>query len=92
MYDVDMTRSSIFKSGKSQAVRLPKAVALPGHVKKVDIIVQGDARLIVPAGGSWKAFFDSSRLDEDFLDDRRQSVPQQRNGLTIPAAGRVTAE
>ena len=79
MYDVDMTRSSIFKSGKFQAVRLPKSVALSKRVKTVDNITQGDARLIVPAGGSWKAFFDGPRLDEDFLEDRKQPVPQQRN-------------
>ena len=81
MYGWDMTRSTIFKSNKSQAVRLPKAVALPEHVKKIDIIVQGNARLFVPAGGSWATFFDSLRLDVDFLEDRQQSLPQTRDGL-----------
>ena len=74
-----MTQSTVFKSNKSQAVRLPKAVALPEHVKKVDIITQGNARLIVPAGGSWAVFFDGLRLDEDFLEDRHQSLPQTRD-------------
>ena len=74
-----MTQSTVFKSNKSQAVRLPKAVALPEHVKKVDIIAQGSARLIIPAGGSWEAFFDGPRLDNDFLDDRRQVPPQTRD-------------
>ena len=87
-----MTQSTVFKSNKSQAVRLPKAVALPDHVKKVDIIRQGNARVILPAGGSWKAHFDGPRLDEDFLEDRIKSVPQQRNGLTIRTAGPVAAE
>ena len=74
-----MTQSTIFRTNKTQAVRLPKAVALPEHVKRVEIIKQGAARVILPAGGSWQAFFDGPRLDEDFLGDRRQPLPQRRN-------------
>ena len=74
-----MTQSSVFKSNKSQAVRLPKAVAFPDHVKRVDIIRQGSGRLIVPAGESWDAFFAGPRLDEDFLSPRNQPAPQERD-------------
>jgi antitoxin VapB len=74
-----MTQSTIFKSNKSQAVRLPKPVALPDHVKRVDVLVQGNARLIVPAGGSWKAFFEGPRVDEDFLSGRVHLPPQTRD-------------
>jgi len=49
-----MERASVFRSNKSQAVRLPKPVALPDSVKKVDIIPLGCGRLIVPAGAAWK--------------------------------------
>ncbi|MGH6854071.1 MAG: type II toxin-antitoxin system VapB family antitoxin [Aestuariivirga sp.] len=73
-----MTQSSVFKSNKSQAVRLPKAVALPEHVKRVEIIRQGAARMILPAGGSWAEFFAGPRLDADFLSDRMQLPPQRR--------------
>ena len=76
-----MSQSTVFKSNKSQAVRLPKAVALPEHVKRVDIIKQGSGRLVVPAGGSWDAFFDGPRLDDDFLTDRAQPAPQRRNAI-----------
>jgi len=51
-------QASVFKSNKSQAVRLPKPVALPDSVKKVDSIPLGTARLIVPAGTAWDAWFD----------------------------------
>ena len=74
-----MTQSTVFKSNKTQAVRLPKAVALPDHVKTVEIIKQGNTRLILPAGGSWQAFFDGPRLDDDFLSHRRQPPPQPRD-------------
>lgn len=77
-YTFDMTQSSVFKSNKSQAIRLPKPVALPEHVKRVEVIPQGAGRLIVPAGGSWEAFFAGPRIDEDFLSERRQPHPQVR--------------
>ena len=76
-----MSQSTVFKSNKSQAVRLPKAVALPEHVKRVEILKQGSARLVIPAGGSWGAFFAGPRLDEDFLSDRAQPAPQRRDTL-----------
>lgn len=52
-----MARSTVFMNNKSQAVRLPKPVALPDDVKKVDIVKVGRARLITPAGESWDAWF-----------------------------------
>lgn len=74
-----MSTSTVFKSNKTQAVRLPKAVALPEHVKKVEIITQGSARLILPAGGTWADFFAGPRLDDDFLNARNQPLPQRRD-------------
>jgi antitoxin VapB len=74
-----MSRSTVFKSNKTQAVRLPKAVALPEHVKKVEIIAQGNARVILPAGGTWTDFFAGPRLDDDFLAQRSQPLPQRRD-------------
>ena len=74
-----MSHSTVFKSNKTQAVRLPKAVALPDHVKKVEIIAQGNARLILPAGGTWPAFFAGPRIDDDFLSGRNQPLPQRRD-------------
>ncbi|HUR43396.1 MAG TPA: type II toxin-antitoxin system VapB family antitoxin [Aestuariivirga sp.] len=76
-----MSHSSVFKSNKSQAVRLPKAVALPEHVKRVDIIRQGSGRLVLPAGKSWDSFFSGPRLDDDFLSDRVQPEPQRRKTI-----------
>ena len=33
-----MEKTTLFKSNRSQAVRLPKAVALPDDVKQVEIV------------------------------------------------------
>ena len=80
VYTIYMTQSNVFKSNKTQAIRLSKAVALPDHVKRVNIIRKGNARLIVPAGKSWEDFFAGPRIDDDFLDDRKQPAPQRRKG------------
>ncbi len=79
VYTLFMSHSTVFKSNKTQAVRLPKAVALPDHVKKVEIIAQGNTRVIVPAGGTWADFFAGPRLDDDFLNERHQPLPQRRD-------------
>jgi antitoxin VapB len=76
-----MESASIFKSNTSQAVRLPKGVALPASVKRVDIIPLGRARLIVPAGEGWDSWFDGEGATEDFMTHRDQPEDQQRDNL-----------
>jgi antitoxin VapB len=48
-----MKRSKVFQTEGRQIIRLPKAVALPDHVKLVDIVAIGRTRIISPAGDSW---------------------------------------
>jgi len=69
------------KATKSQAVRLPKRVAYPEGVKKVDIVIQGRARIITPAGESWDSWFDDKGVSEDFMADREQPESQERETL-----------
>ena len=76
-----MESSSVFKSNTTQAVRLPKAVALPDEVKRVDIIALGRARLIVPAGEGWDSWFDGARVTDDFMSLRDQPADQEREGF-----------
>ena len=76
-----MEQSTVFKSNKSQAVRLPKAVALPESVKKVDIIKLGNSRLIAPAGTAWDSWFDGPGVTEDFMAEREQPTDQERECL-----------
>ncbi|MCJ8271971.1 MAG: antitoxin [Psychrosphaera sp.] len=73
-----MEQASVFKSNKSQAIRLPKPVALPDDVKKVDIVVLGRARLITPAGESWDSWFEGEGVTEDFMSQRDQPEDQER--------------
>ena len=76
-----MAQSTVFKTNKSQAVRLPKPVALPDSVKKVDIVKLGRARLITPAGESWDVWFDRKGVSEDFMPEREQPGHQKRESL-----------
>ena len=43
-----MARTKLFRSNRSQAVRLPKEVAFPESVKDVTILREGARRVIVP--------------------------------------------
>lgn len=76
-----MERGGVFKSNRSQAVRMPKAVALPDSVKQVDIIPVGRGRLIVPAGESWDSWFAGEGVTDDFMIDRDQPADQARERL-----------
>jgi len=74
-------QTTVFLSNKSQAVRLPKAVAMPPSVKKVDVVAIGSMRLITPAGTSWDTWFDSPGVSDDFMEERSQTADQQRESL-----------
>ncbi len=73
--------TKVFKSNRSQAVRLPKSVALPESIREVDIVAIGNTRIITPAGNSWDNWFDSSGVSEDFMTEREQPADQQRETL-----------
>ncbi len=73
-----MEQGAIFKSNRSQAIRLPKAVALPDDVKRVDVVAVGRTRIIAPAGESWDSWFDGAGVSPDFMIEREQPVEQER--------------
>ena len=73
--------TTVFLSNRSQAVRLPTAVALPEDVKKVEIIAIGRTRIITPAGESWDSWFDGENVSADFMDIRDQPAMQERESF-----------
>lgn len=73
-----MTRTSLFRSNRSQALRLPKDVAFPEGVKEVAILKDGARRVIVPANALWDDFFAAPGLD---LGEREQPAMQERESL-----------
>ncbi|TWB57650.1 antitoxin VapB [Rhizobium sp. ERR 922] len=77
-----MTSSTVFTSNRSQAVRLPKAVAFPEDVHQVDILKIGRSRVIVPQGKRWDdLFLHGPRISDDFLDEREQPAVEERESF-----------
>lgn len=77
------TQSTVFTSNRSQAVRLPKAVAFPEGVHRVDILKVGRSRVIVPSGSRWDDLFltRDHHVSADFMKDREQPVAEEREPL-----------
>lgn len=73
-----MAKSTVFMTNKTQAVRLPKAVALPDGVRAVEIVKVGNARLVTPADGVWDTFFDSEPASDDYMIHRTQPDADDR--------------
>ncbi|CAG4922617.1 type II toxin-antitoxin system VapB family antitoxin [Paraburkholderia gardini] len=76
-----MEQGAIFKSNRSQAVRLPKSVALPDDVKRVDVVAIGRIRILTPAGESWDSWFDGEGVSPDFMSTRNQPTDQEREAF-----------
>lgn len=58
-----MTRTTLFRSNRSQAVRLPKDVAFPEGVRSVTVLREGKRRIIVPSDAVWDDFFEEPGVD-----------------------------
>jgi antitoxin VapB len=71
-------RTTLFLSNRSQAVRLPKAVAFGDDVREVTILQDGPRRIIVPVEASWDDFFEAAGVD---LGDRQQPEAQRRDSF-----------
>ena len=69
--------TKIFKSNRSQAVRIPKALAFPDHVKDVIVRRQGSDIIISPKESFWDDFF--ARGPNLDFPERDQPPPQDRD-------------
>ncbi|SDZ23897.1 type II toxin-antitoxin system VapB family antitoxin [Pseudomonas sp. NFIX28] len=76
-----MEQGSVFKSNRSQAIRVPKAVALPDDVTRVDIVAVGRTRIITPAGEAWDSWFEGESVSADFMSERDQPAEQEREAF-----------
>jgi antitoxin VapB len=77
-----MARSTVFKTNRSQAVRLPKAVAFPEDVHQVEVTVVGNSRIITPVGKRWEDLFAGGpRASADFMPERVQPPTGEREPL-----------
>lgn len=76
-----MATARVFRSGNSQAVRLPKEFRL--RSKEVEIFRRGDEIVLREKGkGLARAFEILANLPDDVLSEgRHDSPPQEREGL-----------
>ena len=76
-----MRKTRIFKSGNSQAVRLPKQFRF--HVDEVEIFRRGNEIVLrEPKRNLGQAFAALGAMPEDFMADGRQDpAPQKRDAL-----------
>ena len=76
-----MSKARIFKSGNSQAVRLPKQFRF--HVKEVEILRRGhEIVLREPKRNLGQAFAALAAMPDDFMaGGRRDLKPQRRDAL-----------
>ena len=73
-----MTRTTLFQSNRTQAVRLSKDVAFPADVTEVEIVKRGRQRIIAPVGAAWDDFFATRGID---LGEREQPAMQERESF-----------
>ena len=76
-----MTRTTVFLNSGTQAVRLPKAVALDDDVREVTVVAVGRARVIAPVGDGWDGWFYGPGVTHDFLAECDQRARQEREAI-----------
>ncbi|PWQ92738.1 antitoxin [Leucothrix pacifica] len=70
--------AKVFMNGRSQAIRLPKEFRF--DTDEVYLIRQGDNIIISAKKPTWDSFFaQPSAFDDDFLADREDELPQERD-------------
>ena len=70
------------KSNKPQVNSLLKNVGHPESSNREDVISMRQSSLIVPDGeGRWDSWFESEGVTEDFMVERAQQEPQERESF-----------
>ena len=78
---MNTVKTRLFKSNKTQAVRLSKSVAFDDSVTEVEIVAIGNLRIISPEGKCWDQWFNGPGVSDDFMSERDQPADQQREGF-----------
>ena len=74
-----MKTAKVFKSGNSQAVRIPKEFHLESE--EVEIRKHGGSLILRPTKKSWAALIESlKKFTDDFMEEGRNQPPTQNRG------------
>jgi antitoxin VapB len=69
-----MAISTVFTNNRTQAVRLPAGMRFPASIKKVEVRMVGQERIIAPAESAWDSFFlGAATVSDDFMTARARS-------------------
>ncbi|RJR55009.1 MAG: AbrB/MazE/SpoVT family DNA-binding domain-containing protein [Desulfobacteraceae bacterium] len=75
-----MAKARVFRSGNSQAVRLPKEFHIEAN--EVDIFKRGGDIILRPRPQSWKEYFSQGRRFTDDYPDRIEDYsPEERDEM-----------
>lgn len=77
-------KARVFMSGRSQAVRIPAEYRFSGNEVYIRRDPQSGDLILSEAPGDWGTIFamlDQAGVPEDFLADRAQGLPQERDSL-----------
>lgn len=75
-----MDSAKLFQTGRSQAVRLPKAYRFDGQ--EVFVKRLGPAVVLMPESNSWDLMIQAcGEFSADFMADRQQPAPQERSNI-----------
>jgi antitoxin VapB len=72
--------ATLFKSNRSQAVRIPKELAFPDSVKEVVIRKVGDSLFLCPEDQLWLSYFEEPGIS-DFPDRAPQGEYEVRESF-----------
>lgn len=70
-----MKTARVFKSGNSQAVRLPREFQL--DVREVNVFQKGGDLVLRPVKKTWKDYFDRGRRFSDDFPERIKDIPAE---------------
>lgn len=77
-----MTVSTVFTNNRSQAVRLPADMRFPDRIKKVEVRVVGQERIIAPVDSAWDSFFiNGPTVSTDFMAERASQQQSERDSF-----------
>jgi len=77
-----MATSTVFTNNRTQAVRLPAEMRFPDRIKKVDVRIVGQERIIAPVESAWDSFFmNTQTVTDEFMIDRASQQQTEREPL-----------
>lgn len=64
---IEQGKATLFRLNRSQAMRIPKDLAFPDHVKEVILRRSGESLIVTPLAKKWSDFIAMLPADDDFI-------------------------